>query len=235
MTVSANASFDLTRDAIIRNAYQYCSLISAGAEPDANQIAMASDRLNMLLKALQSDGIILRTIERTTTTLAGGTAQYTCASDTLDIDDRSVYVTTGTGTAAVDLRIEPISRGMYMELSLKAVQGQPTQIYVEKGAAVSFFLYPTPDANWVSVTYPRVRLLKDMDTGTVTADLPSKYLRYVTYELAADLAISHGILPRHQMLKVIAEEERVRAVQDDTERGPVRFVVTGGRRFPRRF
>lgn len=235
MTVSANASFDLSRDAIIRSAYQLCGVVPAGQQPDGNQIAMASDFLNMGLKALQSDGIILRTIERTTTTLTAGTAQYTCASDTLDVDDRTVYVTSGTGTATTDLRLEPISRGMYMELSLKAVQGQPTQIYVEKGAAVSFFLYPTPDANWASVTYPRVRLLRDMDTGTVTPDLPSKYLKYVTYMLATDLALHHGLLPRHGVLAEQAAMEKERAVQDDTERGPVRFIATGGRRFRGRF
>ncbi len=235
MTVSANASFDLTRDAIIRNAYQYCGVVTAGAQPDANQIVMASDMLNMLLKALQSDGIILRTIERTTTTLTAGTAQYTPASDTLDIDDRAVYVTTGTGTTATDLRIEPISRGQYMELSLKAVQGQPTQIYVEKGTALSFFLYPTPDSNWTSVTYPRVRLLRDMDSGSVTPDLASKYLRYVVLALAADLALHHGLMPRRAALAEQAAMEKERVTSDETERGPVRFVVTGGRRFPRRF
>lgn len=237
MTTSANAAFDLSRDQIIRTAYQLCGIVSAGTDPDANQIAMASDFLNMGLKSLQNDGIILRTVDRTTTTLVAGTAQYTCANDTLDIDDRSVYVSTGTAgtTTNTDLVLRPISRGQYMEMSLKAVQGQPTMIYVEKGATVSFFLYPTPSADWVSLTYPRIRLLRDMDTGTVTADLPSKYLKYVAYMLAADLALHHGLLPRYQMLSTTAAGEKERAVQDDTERGPVRFVVTGGRRFARRW
>lgn len=235
MTTSANAVFDLSRDQIIRVGYQLAGMVMAGQQPDANQIAMASDLLNMGLKSLQNDGIILRTIDRTTTTLVAGTAQYTTASDTLDIDDRSVYVTTGTGTPATDLKLESITRGMYMELSLKSITGQPTQIYVEKGASLSFFLYPTPDSNWVSVTYPRVRLLRDMDTGTVTPDLPSKYLKYVTYMLASDLALHAGLLPRYQQLAQVAADEKERAVQDDTERGPIKFVVGGGRRFPRRF
>lgn len=237
MTTSANALFDLSRDQIIRSAYQLCGVVSAGQQPNANQISMASEYLNMGLKSLQNDGIILRTIDRTTTTLVAGQAQYTCASDTLDIDDRSVYVTTGTAgtTQSTDLKLLSIPRGTYMEMSLKLIQGQPTQIYVEKGAAVSFFLYPTPSADWVSVTYPRVRLLADMDSGSVTPDLPSKYLKYVTYMLAADLALSHGLLARQQTLAGIAFDEKERAVQDDTERGPIRFMVTGGRRFPGRF
>ncbi len=234
MTTSANAQFDLTRDQIIRLAFQYAGIVGAGQQPDANQIAMASDMLNMGLKSLQNDGIILRTVDRTTTTLVAGQAQYTCASDTLDIDDRTVYVTTGTAatTQSTDLRLESISRGMYMELSNKLITGQPTQIYVEKGATVSFFLYPAPDSNWTSVTFPRVRLLRDMDTGSVTPDLPSKYLKYLAFMVAVDLALSHGLLQRHKALLEIMANEKERAVQDDTERGPIKFIVQGGRRFP---
>lgn len=227
MTTSANASFDLSRDAIIRVAFQLCGVIEAGKDPDANQLAMASDLLNMGLKALQNDGIILRSLEQATTTLIAGTAKYTLASDTLDVDDRSFYVTTGT----TDLKLEQISRGQYMELSLKSIEGQPTQFYVEKTSSVSFFLYPTPDANWTSVTYPRVRLLRDMDTGAVTTDLPSKYLKYVTYMLAADLSLHHGLLPRYQLLSGQATYEKDRAVNDDTERGPVSFRPAYGRNF----
>lgn len=231
MTTSANAAFDLSRDQIIRVAFQLVGVLEAGKDPDANQTAMASDLLNMGLKALQNDGIILRTVERTTTTLVAGTAQYSLASDTLDVDDRSVYVTSGT----TDLRIEPISRGEYMELSNKATQGQPTQFYIERGVAVSMFLYPTPDASWATITYPRVRLLRDMDTGAVTADLPSKYLKYVAYMLASDLALHHGLLPKYQALRTEAATEKERAVSDDTERGPVSFRPSYGLRFPRSY
>lgn len=231
MTVSSNASFDLSRDSIIRVAYQLVGVLGAGKQPDADQISMASDLLNMGLKALQNDGIILRTVDQTTTALVAGQAQYITDSDTLDIDDRSFYVTSGE----TDLRLSQISRGQYMELSLKAIQGQPTQFYVEKGAAVSFFLYPTPDGNWTSVTFPRIRLLRDMDTGSATPDLGSKYLKYITYMLASDLALHHGLLPKHGLLREQAEMERERAVLDDTERGPMRFVASYGRKFNSRF
>lgn len=230
MTTSLNASFDLNRDSIIRVAYQLVGVLGAGKQPDANQIEMASDFLNLALKALQNDGIILRTLEQETIALISGTAKYTLASDTLDVDDRSVYVTSGT----TDLRLEQISRGMYMELSLKGALGQPTQFYVEKTDTVSIFLYPTPDGNWPTLTLPRVRLLRDMDTGAVTADLPSKYGQYVAYTLAASLALHHGLLPRYGVLRGFADAEKERAVQDDTERGPIRFVPSYGRHFNRR-
>lgn len=227
MTTSLNAAFDLTRDQLIRVSFQLVGVVAAGTDPDAAQYAMASDLLNMLLKSLQSEGILLRALEQATTTLTAGVAKYTLAPDTLDVDDRAMYVTSGT----TDLRLEQISRGQYMELSLKAIQGQPTQFYIEKTSTVSIYFYPTPDANWTSATYPRVRLLKDMDSGGVTADVASKYLRYITHDLAADLALHHGLLPRYQVLKQTAEAEKKTAVDDDTERGPVSFRASYGRRF----
>lgn len=227
MTTSVNASFDLSRDGIIRVAYQLVGVLGAGKQPDANQVEMASDLLNLGLKALQNDGIILRTLEQDTIALSSGVAKYTLAADTLDVDDRSVYVTSGT----TDLRLEQISRGMYMELSLKSALGQPTQFYIEKTDTVSIYLYPTPDGNWPTLTMPRIRLLRDMDTGAVTADLPSKYLQYVTYALAADLSLHHGLLPRYGVLRGFADAAKERAVMDDTERGPVHFRPSYGRKF----
>lgn len=231
MTTSASASFDLSRDQIIRVAFQLVGVLEAGKEPDAAQLAMASDMLNMGLKALQNDGIILRALEQATTALVAGTAKYTLASDTLDVDDRSVYVTSATTSQQTDLRLDQISRGQYMELSLKAIQGQPTQFYVEKAIGVAMYLYPTPDSNWTSITYPRVRLLKDMDSGSVTPDLPSKYLQYIAYMLASQIALNSGLLYRHTALIALAQSEKERAIQDDTERGPVSFRPSYGRRF----
>lgn len=227
MTTSVNASFDMTRDTIIRVGLQLTGTLEAGKQPDANQIELASELLNMMLKALQNDGIILRALEQASTSLTAGVAKYTLAADTLDIDDRSVYVSSGT----TDLRLDQISRGQYMELSLKGSTGQPTQFYVEKTDTVSIYFYPTPDANWTSVTYPRVRLLKDLDSGSVTPDLPSKYLLFLTYQLAADYSLHTGMLPRYQILAGRAEAEKVRAENDDTERGPVSFRPDYGRKF----
>lgn len=228
MTISTNSSFDLSRDEIIRVAYQYVGVVAAGEDPDAAQIAMGSDVLNIVLKALQNDGIILSKLERTTTTLIAGTAEYATASDTLDIDKDAIYVSNGTGT---DIRLRQISRGMYMELTKKDSQGQPSQMYVEKLATVSFFLYPIPDANWTSITYPRYRLLSDMDAGDVTSGLPSKYLDTVTMMLAERLALHHGLREKHKDLQVMAERARQKAVNDDTERGDIEFVPRYGIRF----
>jgi hypothetical protein len=202
-------------------------VVQAGQDPDANQLALGSDLLNMALKALQNEGIMLSKLERTTTTLVAGQAQYATDASTLDIDGGTPYVTNSLG---VDIPLVMISRAQYMELTLKSVQSQPTQMYVEKGTSVSFFLYPIPDGNWVSVTYPRIKLLTDMDSGGVTTGLPSKYLDTVTLLVASRLAFHHGLLDKQRALKAEFEEAKARAINDDTERGNVKFVPSYGLR-----
>lgn len=223
-----STSFDLNRTGILRVAYQLCGLIPAGEDPDTNQLAVGSDLLNLVLKSLQDEGIILSTLSRTTTTLVAGQAQYTTASDTLDIDGGTPYCTNTSGT---DLPVRIISRAMYMELSNKTTQGQPTQMYIERGQALSFFLYPTPDSGWSTITYPRISLLSDMNSSADSTALPSRYLQTIVKLTAADLALRHGLMDKQAVLRQEAEIAKNRVVGDDNEHGNVRFVVDSGIRW----
>ncbi len=210
----------MDRTAIIRTAYAMCGITPAGEDPDTNQLRLGTDLLNMELKALQSEGIVLRTIERTTIYLVEGQAEYIADADTLDIDSRTPYVTNTSGT---DMPLQMISRAMYMRLTTKDTEAQPTQMYVEKGPTVSIFLYPTPDSTWATLTYPKVMFLTDMDSGQVTTGLLSKYLRGVVLLLAADLAFHHGLLDRQRQLRAEYDVAMGKAVLDDTERGGIQF------------
>lgn len=228
MTISANYTFDLTRDSIIRVAYQLVGVLEAGREPDVNQVTLATDLMGLELDAFQSEGVSLRHLERTTTTLTAGTAQYTLAADTLDVDPGTIYVTDRSGG---DLPVELIPRHRYMAIVTKTTQGQPTQMYVEKGQTFSFFLYPVPDSSWTSITYPRIRLRRDMDSGSVTADVARKYLKALAFLLAADLAFHHGLLEKEGALRARGEAALGKAEADDTERGNTRFVPDVGIQF----
>jgi len=223
-----STSFDLNRTGILRVAYQLCGLIPAGEDPDTNQLAVGSDILNLVLKSLQDEGIILSTLSRTTTTLVAGQAQYTTASDTLDIDGGTPYCTNTSGT---DLPVRIISRAMYMELPNKTVQGQPTQMYIERGQTLSFFLYPAPDSGWSTITYPRIALLSDMNSSADSTALPSRYLQTIVKLTAADLALRHGLMDKQAVLRQEAEIAKNRVVGDDNEHGNVKFVVDYGIRW----
>jgi len=232
MTISNNYSFDLSTSAIIRVAYQRIGIVPAGQDPDSNQYSMARDMLQVGLTALQAEGIQLRSVLRTTDNLVVGQKQYTAASNVIDIDERTPYVSNASG---VNLPLIKVSRGQYMALSNPDSQGPPSQIYVEKGAALTYFLYPTPDGQYTTITYPAIVLQPDMTSAANTSGLPSRYLDAVTLKLAVMLCDHHGLSERKASLKADLEEAAEKVINDDTERGPIRFRVDYGPKFPGRW
>lgn len=232
MAISNSYSFDLSTAGIIRVAFQRIGIVPAGTDPDSNQYAMGRDMLQVALTSLQVEGIQLRSVLRTTDNLVVGQAQYTAASNVIDIDEHTPYISNTLGT---DLPLRKVSRGEYMALSQKATQSPPTWIYVEKGASLSYFLYPTPDGQYTTITYPAIVLQPDMSNAANTTGLPSRYLDTVILKLAVMLCDHHGLSDRKMSLKADLEEASEKAVNDDTERGDVQYTVEYGLRFPRRY
>lgn len=220
-------SFDLNKAAILRNAYQMAGIVMPGADPDSTQIAMGSDFLNAQIKALQSEGIILTTVQQTVVTLTAGTAAYTLASSILDVDTRTPFVS-NNGSPATNVPLEWYSRGMYMALTVPTTQGQPTSIYVQKSNPIVVFLYPVPDSTWPTMTLPTVSFLPDLTSGTDDTTLLSKYLRTIVMGVAKDLALSFGLMPRYQALAQEYETAKKIARNDDTERGNIRLMPDYG-------
>jgi len=234
MTISSSYSFTASSQSIIRMGLQFVGVLTAGSEPDAGQMTMGLDLLNVGIKALQNEGIELEAMERVTTALVAGQAPYTLAADTLDVDPRGAYASNGS----VDLQMLPISRAQYMILSQKSTQSQPTQFYVEKGTinqSVTVYLYPVPDSTWTSFTVARVRLLRDATTLSDTLDFPAKYMRTLAYMVGADFALHYGLGAKQDALRGLYETEKRRAIGDDQEHGPVVFRPSYGIRFGGRY
>ncbi len=217
-----STDFTLDRTGILRNAYQMAGIVMAGADPDSAQLSMGSDFLNMRIKALQSEGIILVTIERRTIALTSGVASYSMASDVLDVATDHPFVTQA-GTNGINVPLQWWSRDQYMVLTVPTTLSQPTSIYIEKTATITANLYPVPDSSWVSLTLPVIKLLDDLDTGGATTGLQAKYLRTLVLGTALDLATAAGLLPRVNILEPQYENAKKLAVQDDHQRGAVRF------------
>lgn len=233
MTVSANYTFDQTRSQIITTSCRLAGVVGPGVTPSAADFASASDLLNIGLKELQSEGLLLRTVERVTQTLTAGTASYTAAADTIDVEPQAYVTPVGS---SVNTPVYLMSRENYMLVSDKTVQAQPTSLYVEKsGATLTLILYPTPDANAASLTYARVRLIRDMDSAGVTPDLVVRGLKMVNFGLAHDIALAYGMgLDRVQYLGQMFEVAKERVRGSDTERGDVYMHAAhrGGSRWP---
>ena len=227
MTVATTATFEMTRDGIIRRAYQLCGALDSSQSPSANDISLASDLLGMELDFLQAEGIMLRTVERTTLALTLGTATYSLPTDTIDImvepDTKAgvVWVTAGSETI-----VRSISRADYESLGNKSVQGMPTMCLHEKLATQQVTFWPIPYAN-MTFRYAKVRLLKDADPGNVTMDLTRKWQKPLTYSLAWQLGSAKGVdLNKIGFLRNTADELRRVARADDHQRGHAQLCIT---------
>ena len=225
MTTSANSAFDPQSDEITRTALHLCQVLNADHEPDAGQLRLGRVFQNLAAKAISNEGVSLRVIERVTVTVAEGDSSITPGTDTEDVT--SAYF---TDTSDIDHPIGKLALGEYDNISDKAsTNGPPTWFVFDKANGTARIrLYPPADATVSSVTYARIRRLRDMDDGSVTLDLPSSWQLAFTYKVAGMFSDHFGFPDRSEHFEALYEKERNRANQADTETGPVRFVVGEG-------
>lgn len=230
MTVSANSLPDLQRDEIIQAALWLVGDLEASQAVPGKDAAMGMQLFRLLLDKLQAEGSVLRTIERTTLTLVSGTSEYTLASDTIDVEIAQngvvgmIIPSTGTGESPV----MAMRADEWMQISNKTTVGpaRPTSVYVEKLASVSLVFYPPPGSESASFRYRRVRLLKDVDTGSNTVDLPSRWTYALTMGLAALIARAKSAdVQRVEMFDATFEAAKKEARREDVERGPTRLRI----------
>lgn len=231
MTTSATATWELRRDEVIATALHLAGVLNAGHAPSSEQKSLGATLLQMSLTALQADGIILRAIERYAQALSDGVVSYAAPSDTIDVEDGAVV----RSSQGYDIPLLMLSTHRdYLAVGVKTLPGQPTEYYPEKQSdgTIAVFLYPVPTADWPTLIYPRVRKLRDTDSGAVTIDVPAKFTESVVLKLAAQFCRHYN---RDAKAKALMEEygdARDRAMNDETPRGPMRFVaepIFGGR------
>jgi len=234
VAVSGNYSIDYQRDTLLTMSLQLAGQLESGQSAPVEDLEMAARFMNAELATIQAEGVVLRTIERTTQsiTVADG-AEYTLSASTLDVEPgpngQAGVVKPSGGTDSV---VTLMSRAEYLDIPDKTVSGRPTRVYVERGSSVKLVFWPKPDATY-TFTYSRVRLLSDMDSGSVTLDLVRKWMQAVTFAVASQVALAKS-MPVALADYLRSEAERLKAIcrADDVQRGRVRFrLAHSGRRW----
>jgi hypothetical protein len=237
VTTSSNSTLNYQRDQLLTTAFRLAGVLDADGTLNQADARMGADFMNLELQYLQADGVVLRTIERTTLTLVAGTTAYVLPADTIDVDTGPNGIA-GTIVPALgsESAVVAMTRAEYMQQTDKGSvpTGRPLRVYIERGAAaVTLIFWPPPDTSAATFRYGRVRLLRDMDTGAVTVDLARRWLQFVTYAVATQVAMSKSIpLDRVSWLRKRAEEMKERLMADDTERGTIRISISHNRRWP---
>lgn len=239
MTVSTNATLDYTRDQLITAAYRLAGVWPSSQESSdaqsADDVGMAADFMNLELMNLQAEGVVLRTVERPTPlVLVSGTSVYTLAADTIDVE-LGPYGEAGmiVNTDNAESMVMAMPRAEWLDNTNKTNVGTPTRVYIERLASVTLTFDPIPNDSTQTFRYARVRLLRDMDSGSVTADLARRWLQYVVYAVATQVALAKNLdLAKVGYLRKEAMRMKERLMADDVQRGPIRMrVVHNSRRW----
>jgi hypothetical protein len=217
MATSGTQTFNIDASDIIEEAYERC-----GLELRTGYDARTARRsLNILMSDWSNRGINLWTVKEATQSLTAGTANYTLDAYTVDVLDAVIR------RNGVDYNMERIGRSEYQNLPKKTTEGRPTQYWVDRQSTPVIYLYPTPENSTDQLRFYRTERVEDINELTNDADVPSRFLAPLISGLAYYLAIKKAP-ERAQGLKMIYEEEMVRAETEDRERVSLRIVPSRG-------
>lgn len=163
MATSGSTDFILTRGEIIEDALLEIGALALGDSATAEQTAYCARKLNLLLKALQTDQIFLHTkAERTFDTVVDQAAY------TLPTDIRRFYTLRDSNDKDVAYTLDSVTKPGTVTLD-----ETPTEI--------------------VTLTYTCERVIEDMDNTADNLDFPVEATDMLIKGLAVALAVSHGI------------------------------------------
>jgi len=214
MATSGTTAFDLNIDDIIEEAYERCGIrTNSGFD-----LRSARRSLNLLLSEWGNRGVHLWKVTLKEQLLTAGTATYTTPNDCSDVLEAYISTGTGIGTDITDVSLSKIDRSAYAALPNKGSTGQPSQYYVRRDVTPTVTLYLTPDATtYTYLKYYYIGRIEDAGAYTNQADVVYRFLPCMCSGLAYFLSMKKA--PQlTQNLRMIYEDELLRALQEDGQR-----------------
>lgn len=207
MTTSGSRDFNLDVAEAIEEAYERC-----GLEVRTGYDARTARRsLNLMFAEWANRGLNLWTVVQDTLTLTQGQAQETLGTDVVDILEMVLR------RNGVDIEMERISRGEYLDFPNKTDQGRPSQFYFDRKISPVLNLWQTPENSTDQLVYYYVRRIEDAGQLANTTDIPFRFYPCMVAGLAYYLAMKRAP-ERLQFLKAVYEEEFQRAAEEDEDR-----------------
>jgi hypothetical protein len=179
---------------------------------------------NLIQSEWSARGVNLWKVELVTQALTQGTSTYSVSPSVITILD--AYITVGTGSAATDRYILPISRTEYSTYANKTTQGFPTVYWLDRLQNPSVTLWPVPDGNEVSISYYAVQQIEDAQlAGASQPDIQYYFTRAYAYALARELSLIWA-KEAFQLLSAEAERAFGIAAEQNVENNSVFFAPT---------
>lgn len=198
MAFSGSTDFSYTRDQLIKAALRKCRAYDAdGGAPEPYQVRDAAETLNLLLKSLQTQGVLLWVQEDIELSLVKGKQTYTIGpSGYLDRSRplRAYSFRRRDISTKEDTQITQYSKSDYAALTNKSDTGVPTIAYYERSITQgNISVWPVPDNSKYKLIFTVDSQLQDFDASGDTAHMPSYAYNYFVWALAAELGSEYGL------------------------------------------
>lgn len=247
MALSGSYDWTLTRDDLIKAALRKTGVLGTGEQLTSALQAEAVVSLNLVLKALQADGMPLWYIDVVEVSPSAGRADYSIGEDLAPgvgvvqapapLKVLGGWRRTYSGTDTTDIEMKQVSWQDYQRLPNKTTQGAPTHFCYQEPWPVDgtnaaygiIYLWPTPSTEWINTTSKLIFNFQiptdDMDASTDNVGFPSYWMQAIVWALADERSSDDGLpIGERMQIHKRAQEERAIALGFTTEEGSITFV-----------
>jgi len=189
MTTSGTTSETMIASEIVQAAMQELGVLSAGEEPEAEELTVGLRSLSWMLKSWATARGVNLWRE------AQGTANFTAnnASVTLSPPPIDVLEARYVQSSAFQRPLQRWENGQYRQIPNKATPGYPVAYMITKAVdGVTMTVWPVPQAN-STILYTYSRVPEDVTDGAQTIDIPQAWMETVYVALAARLVATFGV------------------------------------------
>lgn len=182
MTTSGVTAWSMTARDVITAALQENTILPAGTEPAADEIADCIVRLNGMLKSWAARGVTMwREIEEEVT-IPAATASIDLPAGVSEVSGaRLVY------TSTFERPMARYDRADYMALPNKAQAGDPIAFYASAGVEPTLYVWPVPTTE-KTIKLEVSRITETVTDATETLDIPEMWQETVYANLAMRVA-----------------------------------------------
>lgn len=204
MATSGVTTFTVTRDDIIKAAMRVLGVIGIGETPGTEDLTNASQALNILIKAVQTEGVPLWTYKEIVLPLVANKSVYTIGTTGDLVTPRPLRIIDGfirVIATGADTTLQQISREEYDQYGMKTTGGVPNSFYYDPqltNGIVSLYNVPTDATR--EIHFHIQRPLEDMVSGTDNFDCPQEWFQVFKYGLASELGVEYGVSQSKQAL-----------------------------------
>lgn len=204
MATSGVTTFTVTRDDIINASLRVLGVIGVGETPSTEEVTNASQALNILIKAIQVEGVPLWTYKEIVLPLVASQSVYTIGPTGNLVTPRPLRIIDGfirDNTTGADTTLQQISREEYDQYGQKTTSGVPNSFYYDPqltNGIVSLYNVPTDATR--SIHFHIQRPIEDMVSSTDNFDFPQEWFQVLKYGLATEMGVEYNVGQQKQAL-----------------------------------